>query len=621
MLRILFRDRRIWLTALVAVLTLVVSRFTLGSSAAVKAVVDGGYWVLLLVFGFFIWRVSRLVRTRWAGWRTKTNAAVLALVLGSGVVLLVHERYGFKILADELLLSGTSMGMHYQRQAAYPVRATDVQGPFQILQTVIDKRPIFFPFLVSLVHDLTGYRPENAFYLNTVLGCLFLGLVFALGSRIGRSPWAGVFGVLLFAGLPLLSQQMKGGGFELLNLIMLSAVLLLGIEYAEQREEHSLEALTAAAVLLAYTRYESIVMLVPVAALIVWGWLRAGRVILTWPVVLSPALLLLPLLQNRVFSLNATAWELGSKPGATSPFGLQYLRENLGHAAAFFFDVSGYQPNSPFFGAVGVLAVVFFVLWIVRILRQNSPPAEIATAVLGLGFLTIGGLLMLYFWGQFDHPVIHRLSLPVHLLMVVAIAAVGSSLWRSARVWQFACAAALVAWAVYSVPTMSRRAYGATYSPAAEMEWRTEFLHRYPAKDYLFLDNDSVFWITHHVASTPNTLAKEKEEGLVYHLRNDSFSAIYVMQHFRIDPKTGAWKLEPTDDLGPDFELEPFWERRIQTLFIGRISRVRAIHQGGTAVTSAGFVTPAAGRTPPKSADDSEKARKDYIDKWLKDLP
>ncbi len=624
LLRMLARDRRVLLLALLAVLTLVLGRHTLGSRTAVTTVVSGGYWVLLFVLGYFVYAVSRVLRANWRNIRfVRADAGVLCLIVVTGGILLAHERYGFKILADELLLVGTSMDMHYDRSAAYPVRATNVQGPFQILDSVIDKRPILFPFVVSLAHDVTGYRPENAFYVNTVLGFVFLTLVYLLGLNIGRSRWAGVLLVLLFGGLPMLAQQMKGGGFELLNLVIISALLLLAIAFAERRDTATLEALCYAAVLVAYTRYESILLIVPVAGIVLWAWWREQRVTLTWPVVITPCFLLLPILQNRVFELRPGVWELASR-GATTPFGLQYVANNLGHAAAFFFDTTGYEPNSPLFAAVGLLAAAFFLLWIIRILRNpaTSEPGEIATAWIGLGLFGIWALLMAYFWGQFDDPVIHRLSLPVHLLMAIAIAAVGASLWRSARPWQAAAAITVASLVVYSLPAMSRGAYDATYSPSAEMDWRSEFLRRYPEKDYLFVDNDAIFWITHRISATPNTQARARKDGLIFHLRNDTFSAMYVMQHFRIDPETGKRTMVPSDDLGPDFELEPFWERRIQMLFIGRISRIKAIHEDGKIAAQAGpVITPPGAKPPPRSIKEWDKAKSEFTEKWLKDLP
>ncbi len=97
-----------------------------------------------------------------------------------------------QILADEVLLLGTSMGLHYERVAAYPVRATDVQGPFLILDHVLDKRPLLFPVLAASIHDLTGYRPENVFYLNMGLAGIFLAVAYLLGVNAGRGRWPGM---------------------------------------------------------------------------------------------------------------------------------------------------------------------------------------------------------------------------------------------------------------------------------------------------------------------------------------------------------------------------------------------------------------------------------------------
>lgn len=609
---------------LLAVLAVVVSRFSVSGQTAIRWVVKGGYWAALLAVALFAASLWRSCRTDIRAFRfVRRHWGIAALIAVCGMVLLAHERYGFKILADEELLAGTSMGMHYNREVAFPSRGTDIQGPFQLLDNVLDKRPFFYPFVVSIAHDLTGYRVENAFYVNTVLGFLFLTLVFALGRTLGGSVWAGVMSVLLFTGLPLLAQQMKGGGFDLLNLVMIAVVLWLALRFAERRDESTEEALCIAAVLLAFTRYESVILLPPVAALILWVWWREQRIILTWPVLITPLLLTFALLQNRVFAVRESAWELGGKPEATAPFGLHYVPENIGHALGFFFDTTGYQPNSPFFAAVGLLAVPFFGLWIVRVFRARSAAAlsDVAVAMVGLGLFAIWGLMLVYFWGQFDHPVIRRLSLPEHLLMVIAIAVVGG-LWLRDRGWKLACLAATAALLIYSLPSMSRRAYAVTYSPAVAMEWRTEFLKRFPDRDYLVLDNDSTFWIAHLVPATPSKQANDRIDGLIHLLRNDSFAAMYVVQHFHIDPETGARKIDHDDDLGPAFELEPIWERRIQTLFIGRISRIKAIRQNGRIAAEAGLATPPPGVPgTTRSPAEFEAAKKAYVDNWLKQLP
>ena len=617
------RDRRVWLFGLLGLLAVLVGNFTLGPATAIRCVILGGYWVLLVVFVLFVRAAGRVAVACWHQHRPgRLELGALALVLAGGGVLLAHEHYGFKILEDEVLLLGTSMGIHLDREVAYSTRANDVTGPFQLMDPVLDKRPFFFPFLVALVHDLTGYRPDNPFYVNTALGFGFLALAYGLGWSAAGTRWGGIMMVLLFTGLPLLGQQMAGGGFELLNLVMLCLVALLARRFAEVRDGPSLEALVLATVLLGYTRYESVLFIVPMAALVLWAWIRERRVVLTWPVLLAPLFLLPCLWQHRIFSVNHGAWELASRPGATTPFALDYLRDNLGHALAFFFDFTGYQPNSPLFALLGLLGLPFFGLFIWGTLRTpgRAAPADVALALVGAGLFALFGLLMFYYYGQFDDPVIRRLSLPFHLLMAIGLVWIGGRQLRGARGWQALAGVVLAALLAQGLPAMARQAYAQSYSPGLEMAWRREFLTRYPEHDYLFIDNDAYFWITQHVSATPVAQARLKQANLVWLLRTHSFSAMYVFQRYRVDPQTLAVQVDPADDLGPDFELETVWERRIQTPVVGRISRVRSIRtDGAAAAAEAGLAVPAAG--PLRTPAELEKAKDAYFIQWMKELP
>ncbi|MBW7896009.1 MAG: glycosyltransferase family 39 protein [Opitutaceae bacterium] len=622
LLKLILRHRLVWLMAMLGLVTLITGRWLLPAESAVQLVAKGGYWVMLLTSAFFVHGLWRLGRHAWTDWRpARGDYAAAALVMVCGGIWHAHERPGFKILADEVLLLGTSMVMHQEREVSYPIRATDVQGPFQFTHKVVDKRPFFYPFLVSLVHDTTGYRGTNPFWVNTALGFLFLGLIYVIAWRLAASRWAGVFAVLLFTGLPLLAQQAAGGGFELLNLVLISGVILLGWRYAERPDDNSLTALCLAAVLLAYTRYESVLFILPVAAIALWGWVRVNRVILPGMVVAAPLLLLPYVLQNRVFEANTGAWELASKPEAGAPFAFSYVADNLGHALGFFFDLSGYQPNSIFFAAGGLLALPFFALIIVRTLRAglSAAPREWVVAMIGLGLFGIGALLMLYFWGQFDHPVIRRLSLPVHLLMALAIVVVGARLIRSPAGWRWTGAAALIALLLQGVPSMARQAYAWEYMPGIEMAWRQEFIRRHPQKDYLFIDRDSIYWITQRVAATAIAQAADRREGLAFHLRNHTFTAMYVFQRFTVDQATGALTLDPADDIGPGFDLEPVLEKRIATLHLARISRITAIHAEDGTVARQAYAQPVGG--PAMSKEEFERAKAAYLEQWMKQLP
>jgi hypothetical protein len=113
---------------------------------------------MLGTFAWFLWSLWRLMRDD--GWKMGRPAPgawkIPALIGACGFLLLIHESYGFKILMDEIMLLGTSMGMHFDKHPLYPIRGHDLQGAFQLIDGRLDKRPLFQPFLVSTLHDLTG---------------------------------------------------------------------------------------------------------------------------------------------------------------------------------------------------------------------------------------------------------------------------------------------------------------------------------------------------------------------------------------------------------------------------------------------------------------------------------
>jgi hypothetical protein len=612
-------DRRVWLFLLASVLAGVLGFFAIPDQTAIVFVSNAGFWLVLVAFVLFLHALWQTYRDdlRLLRWRAIDWTSVTIVALG-GTVLLVHETFGFKIVMDEIMLLGTSMSMHLDKTVLVPNRGNDIQGSFVILGGMMDKRPLFFPFLVSLLHDLTGYRPANAFVLNGTLTFVFLGLVNHTG-RLLAGRFAGWLGVVLFAGLPLLAQNATGGGFELLNLVMILATLLLGARFVQKRDPPALTAFCFSALLLAQVRYESVIYLLPVAALVLWVWFREGRAILPWPVIFAPLLMVHYPLQHRIFDLRASAWELGSRPGYATPFSPSYIQDNIYHALNFFFARASDQPNSLVLSVLGWLAVPFFALLVVKRLRTlaSEPPAVVATTLFALGFAAQFALMMCYFWGKFDDVVIRRLSLPTHLGMVIAVLAVLPQFANAAFV-RTLLAVATLGLLSSGVPSMAAHAYSQEYLPGKETAWRRQFIAEQPRHDYLVIDNDSILWIAHQISSTPIFQAKgPRRDAVVFNMRNHTFSDVYVFQRFDIDESTGHMTLRDGDDLGPDFVLETVREERLQYLKLSRLSRVKEIRDGPVVLTAPDPVT----HTVPKDRAEIEKLRAAYLENFVKMLP
>jgi len=613
-------DRRIILLSFTSVLAVVLGFLVFTPDQSLQAVIYGGYWAMLLLTVLFGWSLLKLARKSWAegvDWRNKPRWPV-GLIIACGLLLLAHEAYGFKILMDEVMLLGTSMSMHFDKSAIVPMRGHDIQGAFQLMAGQLDKRPLFQPFLVSVLHDLTGYRPENAFVLNTILTFVLLTLTYVTGCRIsGRG--AGLVAVLLITSLPLLAQNATGGGFELLNLVMILSTLLLGMRYLERKDGDSLEAFGLSGILLANTRYESVLFLLPVGLTVLWAWWSERRPTLTWVVVFMPLFLLPYALHNKVFSVRASSWEMASQPGFDRPFALSYIPDNIAHDLNFFFNTTGDHSNSLGLSILGFISLPFFALLMLKTLLnlRAATPIRAALALFSLGLFANALLLLCYFWGRFDDPVIRRLSLPLNLTLVIATVTVAAEMnWRG-QVWRWLTALVGVGFFACSLPAMARHGYSAEYYVGREMDWRREFIAAHPERDYLFIDNNSIIWITHLVSATPVRQAIDQKGNIIFNFRNHIFSSIYVFQRLTIDPDTGRASVPVEDDPGPDYQLETVWQRRFTPLTVSRISRVVSIREGASA-----HPLPAAPRALDKmTPDEQEKIRTQYFEQFIKKLP
>jgi len=617
---LLARDRRVWLLVLCSLLAFMLGFVCLKGMTAIGFLARSGYWFMLSAFLLFLYAFWR----NWANslknqdWKKVDRVSAL-LVLVCGTILLVHETPGFKIVMDEIMLLGTSMSMHFDRAAVTPLRGNDIQGAFVLMDGIVDKRPLFFPFLLSLVHDLSGYRPSNSFLLNGLLSYCFLWLANLTGRQLaGRE--GGWLAVLLFTGLPLLAHNALGGGFELLNLTLVAATFLAALRFAKLKEENSLSLFALVGVLLCNTRYESVLIVAPLALLVPWVWWRERRVMLPWPVLAVPLLLIPVALQMQVFESRGSAWELESMPGFTTPFSLAYIPDNLSHAAAFFFGKPSDQPSSFLFSLLGWLAVPFAVLQGVKILRKpgDASPVHAVTVLMLLGLAAHFVLMMAYFYGRFDMVVIRRLSLPTHFLLLLSLLLVLPVLVRSVLVHRLFVAVGALGVLALGIPAMAIHAYSQEYLPGRETQWRRHFMAEQHRPDYLVIDNDSALWVSHRISATPISRARERLEALEYHMRNRSYSSIYVFQRLEVDPETGATRLREGDDLGPAFVLEPVREERLQMLRISRISRLVELRREGVSIRPEKEPD---GPRAPEDPEEQAKARVAYIQNFLKNLP
>lgn len=537
-----------------------------------------GYYTIALTFAWAVVAIARVVPGWWrAG---PACSAREGLGLGATILLLtvvgvVTVPYTYKVLYDEFVLQNTALNLHQLREVGTTVRGYDIEGTFAAMGAYLDKRPFFFAFLVSVLHDLTGYREANAFALNTALLPVILALFAAVARRLMSAPaaWAAV---VAFGAFSLLAHNATGAGMEMLNLAMLLLVVLLAMDYLAQPDEPRLSALVLAAVLLAQTRYESSLYIGPAALVVLEGWRRAGRIVLPAAAVFAPALLIPYALHNTYLSGTPSLWEL--REGLESRFGFEHLAGNLRHAAGFFFDFSGRLMNSWWLGVAGLPAFAWAAWRIARAAaRWRAASGAVAAAVVFGAAVTANlGLLMFYYWGALDDPIVSRLSLPFCAFLALSL---GWAAHRTPGRRRPAAVALVAGGALLSYWVTGLRANAHHWEQnllMREIAWEAEAIAALPPANRLVVSNKSpLFWVGREMPALSTGRARWKAESVKFHLDHHTFQEVLVLQTLR--PVGDArFQVDPADRLPDTYVLEPVIERRFGAR-LARISRVKEI--------------------------------------------
>jgi len=569
------RKNIIKLMILLAVATLVlVARFWIVNPAtAWQWITKYGYWAMALTFAGFVTVLARRLPALSGIWQQcKAHRAGLCCVLLAGVYFQVHEPREFKVLFDEFVISGVARTMHFDRQATFPARAHSIYGRLMILESGVDKRPFFFAFIVSLAHDLTGYRPENAFYVNACLATTLLLLVYAFGCVHG-GPRLGCLGVLILAGLPLIAQNATAGGFELANLVMILTLYFAGSHYYRSPGAQGLNLFILTAVLLAQARYESILYVAIVPVVVICKWWQEKRITLTWMAVISPALLLTPLLVNEVFLSHPKFFQ--TDPGEAF-LSTQYLSGNASVALYYLFNPSFNSTNSVLLSVLGVFGIAFFTFLAVRTIKQWLLQRNREVVLLLIFIVTCANTIvaLCVFWGHWDDPMVARFSLPLQLLMVVLALRIAVEFLGSRSLPKWAMVLAGIWIVAFAAPASSRYAKTMDIITAQEYSWLFEYLaHKDPATT-LTIAGSVIGPILHNMPAISIDAAKISRWQVKTCLDESIYREIIVLQRFKMDYKLGKYVESEPGQLGEGFKLETIAERRFRPDMISRISRV-----------------------------------------------
>ena len=360
----------------------------------------------------------------WSEWFLRHKAVFLGALLLTGCAVLLSPP-DFRILADETNLLGVSFEMHRGLQTRLPLEGLYYyHGMFEGLTWKTEMRPSGYPFLLSLIHGITGYRPGNAFALNLGLAWLSLVLMHFIVAGYAGRMW-GRAAMILLAAFPAFVQSTCSGGFEIYNLFLALLLLFMTAKMVEGRVGAA--PVLAVLLLLAFSRYESIIGCICFVPLILFlqssgaagqnaGGSESARHLLVW----AFPLLLVPALWLRRLTFNAGSFQVQNLDDAFA-------------AANFLLNAEGwvkYFTLPEFSGFVGPITLALAVVGLILRLKTAGSPAvsarmkvfEISTGVFFLLHLLVR---LFYTQGNPMNPYTARLvviMLPCLVFLAIAAA-------------------------------------------------------------------------------------------------------------------------------------------------------------------------------------------------------
>jgi hypothetical protein len=367
------------------------------------------YFILTL---FFLW-LACIVRFYRVGFKERLLRHYVALLLSVVLTMLIFisSPPRFKVLADETNLLGMSMMMHQNRTTTLPMEGISKDYDDSNYLTIPDKRPILFPFLVSVVHSLSGYAPTNGFILNFVVSCGILFLFYVTTVRLLPMPY-GWLALLLAAGMPIYMINVTSSGFEALNLFYLLFYFLFLLEVFKYRNEvKRIELLLLSTLLLAQCRYESAIFVITAGICLLPMISKKLFSQMSWLTCIMPLFLVPVLWQRKLFFGRNEFNKIGHETFevAENLFSLKNLWSNFDDNIFVLLGMNPHYGYTPFLSITAIIGIYLLIRTYIR-----KEPVEIAPKIFFSAMLSTVLLFLIissYFWGNFGLKMDNRLSL------------------------------------------------------------------------------------------------------------------------------------------------------------------------------------------------------------------
>jgi hypothetical protein len=307
----------------------------------------------------------------------------LSVVLVSLIFCIAPPK--FKVLSDETNLIGISMAMYQSKKASLPLRGFNPGFQKPEYTSKVDKRPILFSFLVSLVHSLLGYSAFNGFVVNFICGILALFLIYLFLYDFFPRTYA-LISILLVASLPNFVIWVTSSGFETLNLFFIVLTLFLFNKVITTKSVQHAELFFLTLVLVSQCRYESIFFAVGILFLLPMLLDKKSITEFSFITYLVPVLFVPTIWLPRLYAgrpiIDKMAEGYVHAPSLFGAFSISHLITNTSKNLTVFL---GFDPHLGFSPVIAVLTLAGLYLMIRKMIvaPQDSSLPNRTTLIYG----------------------------------------------------------------------------------------------------------------------------------------------------------------------------------------------------------------------------------------------
>jgi hypothetical protein len=524
------------------------------------------YFLLATVLcwaGTYLHAARGLSRDSAVAW-CRENFPGLVVAFAVTVIAALAVEPALRVLSDEANLIGTSKNLFASRSPTFTISGKNYYGSYWDIEVAIDRRPTLFPFLVSLVHSLSGYSYRNAFHLNLLVLAALAFVSYRLAKSLGGQR-LGVVAALFVAAHPITLISARSAGFDLLSALFMLLVLESLLAFLREDSPGKLAILWLNSCLFAEVRYESALFVPPVVVVlllfkrITWSKLRPFAVIYA----LTPVYVL-PRICQSILRGNIPEQE----PGAVT-FGVaNFIANAREYFSLLLAPLDVQAAHASILIALGIVGCLWLLGRLHRRFRSKSFDAEWRFGVAVAVWMTLQVVILFsYVWGRAQYPSAARLLLPIDLFFSFAAAWVVTRFLGRFRPFVAVLLAAGVFILAVPVASQHRALNRLTQTRESAATW--SFFERLHDKRILIVtDRPNHFTIMDYGAMS--FVSARRDRYLFTALDRRLFQDVYVIQQIRLSTNTPL----PGYELWPERKLDTVLEFQNDANVLLRVSRL-----------------------------------------------